>query len=478
MDARLNELFAPVARAFSDIVFFSIPIGGSKLQLIVVWLIAGAAFFTVYFRFIGLRGFRHALRLVRGVYSDPSDPGEVSHFQALTTAVSGTVGVGNIAHVAIAISIGGPGATFWLIVAGLLGMSSKFVECTLGVKYRIVNPDGSVSGGPMFYLDRGLRELGLPRLGRGMAVYYAICLMIGCLGVGCMFQSNQAYVQFVNVTGGDGSFFAARGWLFGLVLAVLVAAVIIGGIRSIAQVTSKLVPFMALLYVSTASVVILANAPKLPFAIRAIVTGAFSPEGVAGGAIAVMILGFRRAAFSNEAGIGSASIAHSAVRTKQPVTEGLVAILEPFIDTVVVCSITGLVITLTVWEPGMPEVAISGVELTSQAFASVVSWFPYPLALVVMLFAFSTMISWSYYGLEAFIYLFGSSRRSKAIYNTAFCVFVVVGCTVQLQAVIDFSDAMVFAMALANVLGLYLLAPKVKEELDAYWKRLAATDNS
>ncbi|MEE2776562.1 MAG: alanine/glycine:cation symporter family protein [Acidobacteriota bacterium] len=474
IDERINALFAPLAQRFSDLVFFSIPVGGSDLQLIVVWLVVGAAFFTIYFRFIGIRGFREAIRLVSGADADPSDPGEVTHFQALTTAVSGTVGVGNIAHVAIAISVGGPGAVFWLIVAGLLGMSSKFVECTLGVKYRVEHADGSVSGGPMFYLDAGLRELGLPRLGKSLAVYYAICVMVGCLGVGCMFQSNQAYVQFVNVTGGEGSFFAERGWAFGLILAVLVAFVIIGGIRSIARVTSKLVPLMALLYVATAGVVILANASKLPFAIEAIVTGAFRPEGIAGGAIAVLILGFRRAAFSNEAGIGSASIAHSAVRTKEPVTEGLVAVLEPFIDTVVICTITGLVITLTVWEPGMAEVTVSGVELTSSAFESVISWFPYPLAVVVMLFAFSTMISWSYYGLEGFIYLFGHSPRSKTIYNTVFCLFVVLGCTIQLQAVIDFSDAMVFAMALANVLGLYMLAPKVKDELEGYWRRVAA----
>ncbi len=473
IDDAINEAFRPIATAVVNFVFFSVPIGEAELPLIVVWLIAGALFFTVYLRLINIRGFLHAIRIVIGKEDKGSDaPGEVSHFQALTTAVSGTVGVGNITHVAVAISIGGPGATFWLIVAGFLGMASKFVECTLGVKYRQINADGSVSGGPMFYLDKGLSERGLPRLGKSLAWYYAIFLILACLGAGNMFQANQAYVQFVNVTGGESSFFATRGWLFGSVLAILTALVIIGGIRSIARVTSRLVPFMALLYVSTAFIVIGANAAALPRAVVTIVTEAFSPGGVTGGMIAVLILGFRRAAFSNEAGIGSAAIAHSAVITNEPVTQGFVAMLEPFIDTVVICTLTALVITLTVYDPALlNDGTISGVELTSSAFASVLPWFPYVLAVVVMLFAYSTMISWSYYGLEGFIYIFGPKRWAKVTFNSIFCLFVIVGCTTQLDAVLDFSDAMIFAIALANVLGLYLLVPVVKRELDDYWAR-------
>ena len=475
LDETIDHAFRPIAKAMSDFVFYSVSVGESELQLIVLWLIIGALAFTLYFRFINVRGFMHAIRVTRGVYDDPDEPGEVSHFQALTTAVSGTVGVGNITHVAVAISIGGPGATFWLIVAGFLGMASKFIECTLGTKYRQENPDGSVSGGPMFYLDKGLAECGLPRLGKTMAWYYAICIVIGCLGVGCMFQANQAYVQMVNVTGGSDSFFALRGWLFGAVLAGLVALVIVGGIRSIARVTSRLVPFMAILYLLTAVIVIGANYADVPWAIYAIVSNAFSPEGVTGGVIAVLVLGFRRAAFSNEAGIGSSSIAHAAVKTREPVSQGYVAMLEPFIDTVIVCTTTALLITVTVYEPGMvSDGTISGVELTSSAFASVIPWFPYVLAIIIMLFAYSTMISWSYYGLEGCIYLFGSNRWTKTIFNTIFCLFVVLGCTTQLGAILDFSDAMVFAMALANVLGLYLLAPVVKRELNAYWTRLRA----
>jgi len=476
IDETINEAFRPFASAISDLVFYSVPIGESEFPLIVVWLIAGALYFTINLRLINIRGFRHAIRIVAGLEDKKEKaPGEVTHFQALTTAVSGTVGVGNITHVAVAISIGGPGATFWLIVAGFLGMASKFVECTLGVKYRQMNADGTVSGGPMFYMDKGLAELGLPRLGKAMAWYYAVCIILGCLGIGCMFQSNQAYVQFVNVTGGAASPFATRGWLFGGLLAILTALVIIGGIKSIAKVTSKLVPFMALLYVAIALVVIGANFSEIPAAFGAIFSNAFSPDGVTGGVVAVLILGFRRAAFSNEAGIGSSAIAHSAVRTEEPLTQGFVAMLEPFIDTVIICTITALVIILTVYDPAMlNDGSISGVELTSSAFASVFPWFPTVLAVVVMLFAYSTMISWSYYGLEGFIYIFGAKRWAKTTFNTMFCLFIVVGCTTQLDAVLDFSDAMVFAMALANVLALYLLGPTVKRELDEYWRRVKA----
>lgn len=476
-DDAINEAFRPLATAMVNVVFYAIPIGESRLPLIVVWLIAGALYFTIYFRLINIRGFVHAIRIVAGKEDDaPKAPGEVTHFQALTTAVSGTVGVGNIVHVAVAISIGGPGATFWLIVAGFLGMASKFVECTLGVKHRVINSDGTVSGGPMFYMDKGLAALNLPRLGKAMAWYYALCIILGCLGVGCMFQANQAYVQFVNVTGGESSVFATRGWLFGGILAGLTALVIMGGIKSIARVTSKLVPFMALLYVGTALVVIGANLSAVPAALTSIVTNAFSPDGVTGGIIAVIILGFRRAAFSNEAGIGSSAIAHSAVQTDEPLTQGFVAMLEPFIDTVVICTITALVIIVTVYDPVMlNDGTISGVELTSSAFASVLPWFPIVLAVVVMLFAYSTMISWSYYGLEGFIYIFGPKRWAKITFNTLFCLFVIIGCSTQLDAVLDFSDAMVFAMALANILALILLAPTIKPDLDAYWAKRRKT---
>jgi len=473
IDQQIDGLFRPVASALSEVAFFSVAVGGAELQIVVLWLICGAIFCTFYFRFINLRGFRQALRIVVGA-EDRADgqPGEVSHFQALTTAVSGTVGVGNIAHVAVAVSLGGPGAAFWMFVAGFLGMSSKFVECTLGLKYRQQNADGSVSGGPMFYLDKGLAELGWPRAGRVLAHYYAICVLVGSLGIGCMFQANQAFVQAVNATGREASPLTGHGWAFGVALAVLVGLVIVGGIRWIARVTSRLVPLMVGLYLVTALVVIGAHYDRIPLALASIVTSAFTPQAATGGFFAVLIVGFRRAALSNEAGIGSAAIAHSAARTREPVTQGLVAMLEPFIDTMVICMITALVITVAYPDPiALATGQFSGVELTSDAFASVVPWFPYPLALVVFLFAYSTMISWSYYGLEGSIYLFGARRGVKLTFNALFCLFVVIGCATQLDAILEFSDAMVFAMALVNVGALLVFAPIVKRELQSYGQR-------
>ena len=470
IDSRINEAIEPFADAVAGFIFLSVPVAGVPIPFVLVWLIAGAIFFTFYFRFINFRAFRHGFQLVRGDYSDPTAAGEVTHFQALATALSGTVGLGNIAGVAIAVSLGGPGATFWMILAGLLGMSSKFVECTLGVKYRNEYSDGTVSGGPMYYLSKGLAERSdkLKSLGKVLAVMFAVFCVGGSFGGGNMFQANQSFKQVVAVTGGDVSWLADKGWLFGLVIAAMVGLVIIGGIKGIARVTSKIVPFMAVLYVTTGLFVIFSNSSEIPAAFAAIIDGAFSAEGMAGGVIGVLFQGFKRAAFSNEAGIGSAAIAHSAVRTNRPVTEGFVALYEPFIDTVVVCTITALVIIITgTWNPSVDP--SEGVALTSAAFESSISWFPWVLTLAVVLFAFSTMISWSYYGLKAWTYLFGESMITDIVYKVMFLSFVVVGASMELGSVIDFSDAMIFAMAFPNMLGIYFLVPVVKKELNEYW---------
>ena len=470
IDARIDEVVRPWADRVSDLVFSTFPLGGVDVPFVLAWLIFAATLFTFYFRFINLRAFRHGFELVRGDYSDPTAAGEVSHFQALATALSGTVGLGNIAGVAVAISIGGPGATFWMIVAGLLGMSSKFVECTLGVKYRNEYTDGSVSGGPMYYLSKGLAERSsrLAGLGRVLAVLFAIFCVGASLGGGNMFQVNQSFMQLQTATGGDSSWLAGHGWVFGVIIAVLVGLVILGGIQSIARVTSKVVPLMALVYVLAGLAIIVINFDQVPAAFAAIFVGAFSAGGVAGGAIGVLFQGFQRAAFSNEAGVGSASIAHSAVRTSRPVTEGIVALYEPFVDTVIVCTITALVIIIT--GSLNPSIDSSqGVALTSQAFESAIPWFPWVLTLAVLLFAFSTMITWSYYGLKAWTYLFGESIITDALYKVLFLLFIVVGASMQLGSVIKFSDAMVFAMAFPNILGLYFLLPVVRRELDTYW---------
>lgn len=470
IDEKINLAVKPFADTVAGLVFSSFPVGGVQIPFVLVWLIVAATIFTFYFKFINLRAFKHGFELVRGDYHDPEAAGEVTHFQALATALSGTVGLGNIAGVAVAVSLGGPGATFWMILAGFLGMSSKFTECTLGVKYRNELPDGTVSGGPMYYLAKGLAEkgVGFAKFGKVLAVLFAIFCVGGSFGGGNMFQANQSFAQLVNVTGGEASWLADKGWLFGLIVAGLVGMVIMGGIKGIARVTSKIVPFMAVIYVIAGLAIILINFPLIPWAFGQIIDGAFTAEGVSGGVIGVLFQGFKRAAFSNEAGVGSAAIAHSAVQTNRPVTEGFVALYEPFVDTVVVCTITALVIIITkTWDPSVDPSA--GVQLTSAAFGSTFSWFPYVLTVAVILFAFSTMISWSYYGLKSWTFLFGENKFTDATFKLLFLFFVVVGSSMQLGSVIDFSDAMIFAMAFPNLLGCYFLLPVVKKELDEYW---------
>ena len=458
----------PVAEALSSAVFYAIPVAGTQVPLIVIWLAVAAVFFTVYLRFINLRALGLAIRHVKGDFADPTARGEISHFKAVATAISGTVGVGNIGGVAVAISLGGPGAAFWLFLAGLLSMSTKLVECTLGVKYRRYNADGSVSGGPMFYLESYFRERGWPSLGKGMGAFYALALVIGCLGIGNMFQSNQAYAQVLVITGGESSALVDMGWLFGLGLAAIVAAVIIGGIQSIARVAAILVPVMAVLYVVSCVIVITLSAEHLPGALQLVVSEAFTGQAASGGALGAVIIGFQRALFSNEAGIGSASIAHAAVKTEAPASEGITALLEPFIDTVVICSLTSLVILTTAMPHNLMGSGLAGIELTSAAFAWHFAWAPYVIAVAALLFAFSTTLAWSYYGLKGWTYLVGEGRFRALIFQLVFCGFIALGCMLELSAVLDFSDAMVFLIAVPNILALYLFAPIVKREVEHY----------
>ncbi|QYO65398.1 alanine/glycine:cation symporter family protein [Leptolyngbya sp. 7M] len=517
IDQRIDEAFKPVADAWESLVFYPAPFPAPfDLPIVLYLLIFGATFFTVAFAFVNIRRFPLALEVVRGKYDDielAADPehsephadmsaevkiteegdvartikdesqhGEVSHFQALATAVSGTVGLGNIAGVAIAVGIGGPGATFWMIVAGLLGMSSKFVECTLGVKYRDIDSDGTVHGGPMYYLSRGFAELKLAPVGKVLAVIFAIFCVGGSLGGGNAFQANQATTQITTMLG-IGSGGAAR-TLIGIVMAILVAIVIIGGIKRIAKVTDKLVPLMAIVYILASLVIIFAHFTEIPAAIGMIISGAFTPEAGVGGVAGVIIQGFRRAAFSNEAGAGSAAIAHSAVKTKYPASEGLVALLEPFIDTVVICTMTAVVIVLFNMKGdffmyggemlnGARSVviegqAVNGVDLTARAYNDVLPGFNIVLTLAIVMFAFSTMISWSYYGLQSWKYLFGRSAASDLTFKVLFCVFVVIGAAASLGSVLAFSDAMILAMVFPNMIGLLFLFPKVREELNRY----------
>ena len=496
IDQIIDEKFGDATGWFVNFIFYQIQFTEDvKVFWVLFPLILGATYFTIYFKFINFRGILTSINIVRGKYdridhhetleaAGDATPGgdsvetiaveghegEVSHFQALTAALSATVGLGNIAGVAIAVSIGGAGATFWMIIAGLLGMASKFVECTLGVKYRDIDENGVVYGGPMYYLTKGLKSKGLEKLGKILAVLFAIFVIGGSFGGGNMFQVNQAFQLVENITGGEASAFHGKGWLFGVVMAALVGIVIIGGIKKIAKVTDKIVPFMVVIYVTASLFVIFSNINMIGDAFVQIFNGAFSPEGVAGGAVGVLVQGFRRAAFSNEAGIGSASIAHSAVKTRYAASEGMVALLEPFIDTVVVCTMTALVLIIT-GNVNAANASLNDAQailLTSGAFESAISWFPYVLTVAVVLFAFSTMISWSYYGFQGWAYLFGRSKKMEYTYKIIFCLFVVVGSAASLGSVIGFSDAMIFAMMVPNMVGIVILAPKVKKELNKY----------
>ena len=491
IDDKINDWFKPIADAWVNIVLY--PINFSEeisIPIVLILLVLGAVFFTLRFSFVNITHFSTAIKTVRGDYDDIenekyesdktkiiNNEGEVSHFQALATAVSGTVGLGNIAGVALAIAIGGPGATFWMIVCGLIGMSTKFVECTLGVKYRDVGSDGTVYGGPMYYLSRGLKEGGYEKFGKGLAVLFAFLCVGASFGGGNAAQSNQAALQIASILGMDGG---NTGTSIGFILAIIVGIVIIGGIKRIASVTEKIVPFMALIYVLACLFIIFSNFSYIDNAFSLILKGAFSLQAGFGGFLGVLIVGFQRAAFSNEAGAGSAAIAHSAVKTKYPASEGVVALLEPFIDTVVICTMTALVIIMYnssgIFEYGQDIIIngekIEGAVLTSMAFADAIPWFPLVLTIAIILFAISTMISWSYYGLQAWMFLFGKSKISDLIYKIMFLLFIVIGAAANMDAVWGFSDAMILALIFPNMIGLFFLFPKVKQELNNYIKAI------
>jgi AGCS family alanine or glycine:cation symporter len=504
LDQKINEVFEPISQAIESVVLYSISLAGAQIPLIVIILALGGIFFTLYFRFPNITRLGLAVKITQGKYDDmealddtPSSIqennditstspdtimdkhfGEVSHFQALSTAVSGTVGLGNIAGVTMAISLGGPGATFWMIVSGFLGMTLKFVECTLGVQYRDIGPDGTVYGGPMYYLSKGLKEKGFANLGKILSILFAILCIGGAFGIGNAAQSNQVAAQVIgsfNLQGGS------SGFIIGTVMAILVGITIIGGIKRIATVTEYLVPFMAILYIVSCLVILGIHYQYLGEVFNQILTQAFRPEAGLGGIIGVLAIGFRRASFSNEAGSGSASIAHSAVKTKYAASEGIVALLEPFIDTVVICTMTALVIIIFningTFTYGNTEVLINGntyqgATLTSLAFQSTIWWFPYLLTIAIILFALSTMISWSYYGQQAWLFLFGRKKSVELTYKFLFLVFIIIGAASQMSAVWNFADSMILAMIFPNMVGLIILFPVVKKQLTRYEKAI------
>ena len=455
----IDQAFAPFSKLVNDFIFFSVEVNGVALPLVVVWLGGGAIFITASLKFVNLRGFAHAwFFLLKGKRDEDGAAGEISHFEALSAALSGTIGLGNIASVPIAIALGGPGAIFWMLVAGFFAMSMKFAECALAVKYRRINPDGSVSGGPMYYIEAAFAQKGSRRVGKVLATAFALMAIGGSVSI---FQINQSYAQFSRVTGFDAPF------LFGLVMAGLAAIIILGGIKSIAQVTSRLVPAMCVLYLGAGFVILFVNYHEIPSVVRAIIEGAFGLDAVGGGAVGAIINGVKRATYSSEAGTGSAAIAHSAVKTKNPLTEGYVALVEPFIDTIIVCLTTGLIVLVTgAWRAGVPM----GIEMTSFAFESVFPWFSYILAASAVLFAFSTAVSWAYYGSKAVGYLSGGGPKIDTVYKLPLCAMLSLGATVELAHIVNFIDAMLFGMAVPNLIAVYLLLPELRRDLEAYEK--------
>lgn len=475
VDQFIDGLFAPFAEWLSFIVFFEIPLFGVGLPLIVVWLMVGAIFLTVFLRFQPITGLKHSLRVIRGKFTRKTDPGEVSSFQALATELSGTVGLGNIAGVAVAITIGGPGAALWIIIFGLLAMSMKMAEATLGVKYRQITGDGKTSGGPMYYLREGLAEVGWPRLGKFLAVFYALTTLIGVFGAGNLFQANQVAAIIVDSTGGDSSFLADKLWLIGLVMALLAGFVIIGGIKKIAEWTSAITPAMAILYSASVLIILAMNVTAIPHAFWLMIEGAFTGEGVAGGIVGVAIVGIQRALFSNVGGVGTAGMAHAAVKTDEPATEGFTAMWEPLVDSVIICTLTALaIITTGLYQADAGDGSTgAGVALTSQAFATVSAWFPYLLTVAVVLFGFSTVLSYAYYGQKALGYLTKNSAVAEKIFQFVWVAAVVVGSAVSLDSVVAFSDATLFLMAVPNLLGLYFLSKIVRMEIIRHKTKVA-----
>ncbi|MCD8023952.1 MAG: alanine:cation symporter family protein [Candidatus Gastranaerophilales bacterium] len=475
IDEDIDKYFAPFSDAFSRVVFFSISFGEAKIPLLILLLIIASIFCTIYLKGVGIWGFKHSIKQIFGKKASFNEPnsgkdGEVSSLGALATALSGTVGLGNIAGVAIAISVGGAGAMFWMCLGALFGMALKFCEVTLALKYRRFNADGSVSGGPMFYIAHGLTRRGLRWLGQPLALFFALMCVPGALGGGCMMQINQATQQMINITGGENGFFGVHSWVFGLIVAITVGLVIVGGIKAIANVTSKVVPVMCGLYIISALLIILINFQHIPHCIYTIIHEAFFPNAVAGGVIGTIIMGMRRSIQSNEAGSGSAPIAYAAVKTKEPVSQGFVSLIEPFFDTVLVCSMTALVIIITGQYLNYTD-GMTGVQMTSAAFASVFSFFPYILAIVIILFAISTIISWAYYGQKAWGYLFGEGFKRTKAYQFMFCAFIVIGSSMNLNSVVDFTDATMLAMALPNLIAIFIMINEIKNDVILYCKK-------
>lgn len=473
LDDAIEKYFAPFSDKFSEVIFAPINIAGAEVPILIFLMIATSIFCTFALRCVAIWGFKHSLyKIFHKEEETEGHKGEVSTYGALATALSGTIGIGNMAGVAIAISLGGPGAMFWMAMGAIFGMALKFCEVTLSIKYRHFNKNGSVSGGPMFYMERGFAQKGYNKIGKTLAYVFALACIPATFGGGCMLQTNQAAQQFIVITGGNNGFFGVHTWVFGLVVAIVVGLVIVGGIKSISNVTTKVVPVMCIVYITACLIIIVTHITQIPHAIYTIIHEAFFPKAVYGGVIGSIIIGLKRSIQSNEAGVGSSPIAYAAVKTNEPVSQGFVSMMEPFLDTVIVCSMTAFVIVLTGEYLNYTE-GISGVELTSAAFASVpgMQFFPYVLAVLIILFALSTILSWAYYGQKSWAFLVGEGKKRTIFYQTIFCIFIIIGSSMNVKSVIDFTDATYLVMAAPNLIAIFVLMSVIKSELKTYCKK-------
>ncbi|MCB0414714.1 MAG: alanine:cation symporter family protein [Chlamydiia bacterium] len=449
------------------VLFFPVPF--IQLPLVLFVMVSGGLFFTFRYGFVNIRLFKHSIDVIKGKFDNPKDKGEITHFQALTSALSATVGLGNIAGVAVAIQLGGPGAVLWLWVVAFFGMSMKFSSCTFSQLYRQFDSEGKVLGGPMVYLSKGFSEFGLPGLGKFLGALFAVLCIFGSFGGGNLFQANQTYELLA------GQIPSLRGdvmaLIVGIVLAFFAGIVLIGGIKRIATVTSKMVPAMTVFYVTSCLIIIVGNYERIPEMLASIFSQAFNPEAIyTGGFLGVLIQGVKRASFSNEAGVGSAAIAHAAAKTDEPVREGAVAMIGPFIDTHLICTMTSLAILITGAHLD-PDLAGKGALITAKAFASIHEVFPILLTIASAVFAYSTIISWSYYGERAWEYLF-RNPKSVVYYKLIYIFIIIAGPIISLRNVIDFSDLMILAMAFPNIIGMMFLSKKIVPMIKDYIARL------
>ena len=471
VDEFIDKNIAPVMDGIASVVFTPVKLFGTEIPVIILWILAAGIFFTIYFKGIAFWGLKHAIsNLVKKPESGSEESGDVSSFQALATALSGTIGIGSIAGVALSISIGGPGAAFWIFAGAVLGMSIKFIEAALAVKYRRFNLDGSVSGGPMHYIAHGLTRRKMRWLGQPLSVIFAMLCIGGGITGGNMIQINQTAHQIIFITGGENSIFHGYAWILGLIAAILIGLVVMGGIKGIAKVTTILTPSMCALYILSGLIVIFANLTNIPSALALIVKEAFHPTAVAGGFFGIIIIGLRRSVQCNEAGTGAAAIVYAAAQTKEHISQGFVALLETFL-TGVLCLFTSFAIVFSGVLDHTTIGKISGIELASSAFQSVISFFPIILSIIAVLFAMSTLISWAYYGQKAWTFLLGEGKKRVLAFNLIYCLFIVIGSAMNISSILNITDAMMLAMCIPNVIVLYILAPEIKRDLKDYLER-------